>query len=157
MFRKALILILLLAVAGCAVPSKNLKIYFFDKEGKPFPVDRELPTIENPVLIAIDQLLKGPNDQETLNGLTTKIPAGTRSIRLEVEGKTAIIDFNSTLHEFSGPSAEAEGMIAQIVYTATSVSGIKEVILKLQGSDQFTLGPDNYVIDHPLQRGDVKI
>jgi spore germination protein GerM len=73
-----------------------------------------------------------------------------------VEGHTAIIDFNSTLVEFEGGTEEAKAIVAQIVYTATSVRGIKQVIIKLQGSDQFVMGP-GYVIDHPLTRDDIKI
>ena len=145
----------MLSLCGCSVPSKVVKVFFF-QEGKLVSVNRELPTIENPVLIAIDQLLKGPNDQEVANGFITKIPTGTRSSNVDVEGHTAIVDLNSTLVEFEGGTAEAKGIVAQIVYTATSVREIREVILKLQGSDQFVIGP-GYVIDHPLTKDDVKI
>jgi len=155
MIKHMLFAILLLSLCGCSVPSKGVKVYFFqDKEL--VPVQRELSTNENPVVIAIDLLLKGPNEQEAANGLTTKIPAGTRSKNVDVEGHTAIVDLNSTLVEFEGGTAEARGIVAQIVYTVTGVRGIKQVILKLQGSDQFVIGP-GYVIDHPLERGDVKI
>jgi spore germination protein GerM len=142
-------------LSGCSVPSKDAHVYFFQKE-KLIPVSRELPTNENPVMIAIDQLLRGPNEQEVANGFTTKIQAGTRSRNVDVEGHTAIVDFNSSLVEFDGGTDEAKGIVAQIVYTATDVRGVKQVILKLQGSDQFIMGP-GYVIDHPLTRDDVKI
>ena len=147
--------VMLLSICGCSVPSKAVKIYFF-KADQLIAVERDLPTIENPVVIAIDQLLRGPNEQESAQGITTKIPTGTRSRNVDVEGNTAIVDLNSTLLEFEGGSSEANGIVAQIVYTATSVRGIKQVILKLQGSDQFVIGP-GYVIDHPLEKGDVKI
>jgi len=130
-------------------------VYFFH-DNELVPVERELSTNENPVVIAMDQLLKGPSEQEVANKLMTKIPAGTRSRKVDIEGHTAIIDLNSTLVEFDGGSDEARGIVAQIVYTATSVRGIKQVILKLQGSDQFIIGP-GYVIDHPLTKDDVKI
>jgi len=146
--------ILLAGVCGCSVPNKVVKVYYF-QAGKLVAVERELPTIENPVVVAIDQLLKGPNEQEAANGFTTKIPAGTRSRNVDVEGHTAIVDLNSTLLEYQGGSSEAKGIVQQIVYTATSVRGIKEVILKLQGSDQFVLGP-GYAIDHPLTRDEIK-
>ncbi len=142
-------------LSGCSVPSKDAHVYFFQNE-KLVPVSRELPTNENPVMIAIDQLLRGPNEQEAANGFTTKIPAGTRSRNVDVEGHTAIIDFNSTLVEFDGGTDEAKGIVAQIVYTATGAGGVRQVILKLQGSDQFIMGP-GYMIDHPLTRDDAKI
>ena len=155
--RKLLILFIIVALSGCSVPSKAVKVYFFDEDSKIISVERELPTIENPVLIAIDQLMRGPSDQESSRGIFSKIPAGTRVRKVEVEGHTAIIDFNSTLASISGGNDEVNDVLAQIIYTATSVRGIKQAIIKLQGRDQFTLGREEYVIDHPLERSDVKI
>ncbi len=153
--KPVLLLMLFFVLCGCSVPNKGVKIYFF-RGDKLEAVDRELPTNENPVVIAMDQLLRGPSEQDAANGLVTKIPSGTRSRNVDVEGHTAIVDLNSTLVEFEGGTAEAKAIVAQIVYTATSVRGIKEVMLKLQGSDQFIIGP-GYVIDHPLSRDEVKI
>jgi spore germination protein GerM len=153
--KTVLLVTLLFTLCGCSVPSNVVKIYFFHAD-KLEAVGRELPTNENPVVIAIDQLLRGPSEQEAANGFSTKIPSGTRSRNVDVEGRTAIVDLNSGLVEFEGGSDEAKAIVAQIVYTATGVRGIKEVILKLQGSDQFVIGP-GYVIDHPLTRDEVKI
>jgi spore germination protein GerM len=153
--RFSLALSLVVLLSGCSVPGKDVQVFFF-QQGKLVPVSRDLPTSESPVMIAIDQLLRGPNDQETANGFSTMVPAGTRSRNVDVEGHTAIIDFNSTIVEFEGGTDEAKAIVAQIVYSATSVRGIKQVILKLQGNDQFALCP-GYVIDHPLTRDDVKI
>lgn len=150
-----MLIVLLFSLCGCSVPSKGVKVFFF-KEGVLTPVEREVPTNENQVVIAIDQLLKGPNEQESAAGFTTKIPVGTRSRNVDVEGNAAIIDLNSTLIEYKGGAAEAKMIVAQIVSTAASVKGIKQVILKLQGSDEFLVGP-GYTIDHPLTMDDVKI
>jgi len=152
----ALLSLALLFIAGCSVPSKGVNIYFYDKEGKLYSVVRERPTIEEPLVIAMDQLLAGPTEQESAKGLTTLIPQGTRARKVEIEGDTAIVDLNSVLHDFTGNAADARQLITQIVYTATSVKGVKQVMIKLQGSDQFTLGSENVLIDHPLSRDDVK-
>jgi spore germination protein GerM len=156
MFRNVFLIVLLLACAGCSVPSKEMSIYFF-KEGKLFAVSRELPTIENQVLVAIDQLLQGPNDHETAEGIMTEIPNGTRAVKVDVVGDTAIVDMNSRHTEFNGDTASVRMVLAQIIYTATSVKGVKKVMIKLEGSDQFTLGVDKFAIDGPLTRDDVKI
>ena len=155
-FRGLIIAFLVLTISGCSVPSKAVKVYFYDKEGVLVPVERERPTIELPLIIAIDQLMAGPNDQESARGLGTLIPKGTRARKAEIEGNTAIIDLNSVVHDFTGNAVDAKRLIAQIVYTATSIQGVKQVIIKLQGSDQFTLGSEEYMIDHPLERDDVK-
>lgn len=152
--KRFIALLLLIIVSGCSVPNKDLNIYFF-KDEKLIAVKRDLPTIENPVLVAMYQLMQGPNDQETASGIMTEIPNGTMAVKVEVMGDTAIINLNSKLTEYQGTGAKA--LVAQIVYTATSVKGIKRVLLKLEGSDQFTLGSEGYVIDRPLERSDVKI
>jgi len=157
MIKKLLLFLVLISIAGCSVPSKGLNIYFYDKEGKLISVTRELPTIENPVTVAIDQLLKGPTEQDAAKGIVTRIPAGTRARNVEVEGEVAIINFNSALSNIKGGNKEVNEVLAQIISTATSVKGIKQVILKLQGSDQFTLGSEEYLIDHPLEKSDIKI
>jgi spore germination protein GerM len=148
----------LIVLCGCSVPSKGVNVYFF-QNAKLTPVERELPTNENPVAIAIDQLMRGPNEQEKSNGFVTVIPSGARARNVAVEGDTAIIDFNSQLSNFKGGKENAERIVGQIVRTATSAKGIKKVILELSGRDQFTLGgsEEGYVIDHPLEKDDVKI
>lgn len=152
-----LLIIAAIFLAGCSVPSKAVKIYFFDKDGNMIYVERERPTIEIPLVIAIDQLMAGPNDQESAKGITSEIPQGTRARNVDIEGDTAIIDMNSTLHNYTGNATDVKRLLAQIVFTATDVKGVKQVILKLQGSDQFTIGSENYLIDHPLTKDDVKI
>ena len=146
---------LLLVMAGCSVPSKQLSIFFF-KEDKLVAVARELPTVEDPVSVAIDQLLMGPSDTETSQGIMTEIPNGTRAIDVRVIGDTAMINFNGRLAEYGGGTSKVRGILAQIVYTATGVKGVKKVILKLEGNDQFTLGSEGFTVDHPLERDDVK-
>ena len=158
MIRRLIPLILAAAIiAGCSVPSKVVNIYFLDKDGKMVTVERERPTVELALVIAMDQLMAGPNDQESAKGIASLIPQGARARNVDVEGDTAIVDLNSVFHDFTGNAADAKLMIAQIVYTATDVKGIKQVILKLQGTDQFTIGSENYLIDHPLSRDDIKI
>ena len=144
--------LMLSILCGCSVPSNGVSVYFF-QNAKLAPVERELPTNENPATIAMDQLMRGPNEQEKANGFVTVIPSGTRARNVVVEGDTAIIDLNDQLSNFKGGRENAERIVAQIVNTATSVRGVKKVILELEGSDQFTLGgsEEGYVIDHPLE------
>lgn len=156
--KKFLLLILfcfLFTCVGCEVPSKEVKVYLL-KGGRLATVSRTIPTIETPIMIAISELMNGPNVSEQMEGYSTEIPEGTRARDIDIEGKTAIIDFNSKLASHSGDNKEIKKMLAQIVYTATSIKGIKEVLFKIQGEDNFELGSERYVVDHPLERGDVK-
>ena len=150
-----IVIFVLLGCLGCNVPSKKVRIYFF-KDGNLATVDRVIPTIEDPLMIAITELMKGPTPQEKMEGYTTEIPAGARARRMEREGDVAIIDFNRNLAMYEGPEAGAKKIIAQIVYTATDIRKVKYAYMKLQSSDYFELGSDNYVIDHPLERSDAK-
>ncbi|MFC1560201.1 GerMN domain-containing protein [Candidatus Margulisiibacteriota bacterium] len=156
--KKALILMtlfILLAAVGCNVPSKKVSVHFY-KDGNLSSVNRLIPTLEDPLMIAITELMKGPNPTEQMEGYTTGIPAGTQARRIEREGNVAILELNSKLATLRGGTPEAEGVLAQIVYTATSVRGIKYVLLKLQGADHFELGRSGYIVDHPLERRDIK-
>jgi len=155
-FKGIVAVALLAAVCGCSVQGKGVDIYFFNKDGKMMPVNRDLPTLENPELIAMDQLLRGPNDAENLAGFSTAVPSGTRAIDVNVEGSVAIIDLNEGIAQLKGEAATKKAL-AQIIYTATGVKGVKKVLLKLEGSDNFGLNGNKVVIDHPLDRSDVKI
>jgi len=156
--KRALILLILFPLFfsfGCNVPSKEVKVYFF-KDSRLSAVSRTIPTIEDPLMIAISALMEGPSASERAEGYTTEIPAGTQARRVGREGNVAIIDFNSNLGRYEGGGARVRGLLAQIVYTASGVRGIKLALIKLQGQDYFELGSEGYVVDHPLERRDVR-
>ena len=140
--------------SGCDVPSKGVRAYFY-KDGKLEHIERTIPTVEKPLLIAITKLMEGPYPEEKMNGFTTEIPEGTRAIRISRAGNTAIVDLNAAIREYKGDNEGVQRMLAQIIYTATSIRGISSVLLRIQGRDSFTLGREDYLVDRPLDRSDI--
>ncbi|MFA5113262.1 MAG: GerMN domain-containing protein [Candidatus Margulisiibacteriota bacterium] len=105
---------------------------------------------------AIAALLAGPTAAEKAGGLTTLIPGGTRVLHHRVKDGVAIVDFNRQLEDYGGGSARIEGIIAQIVYTATEVPGVKKVWVRIEGNKEVVLGGEGLVLDKPLGRADLR-
>ena len=97
--------------------------------------DEHLETVERatePTLAAaLEALLRGPRETEATAGLHTAIPAGTSLGSATVAGGVATIDLSEGLASVVGP--EQVLAIAQLVYTATSVEGVHEVVLAIEG------------------------
>lgn len=132
----------------------SVKVYFY-KGDKLFAIEREIKAGESPAQKALGELLAGPNPDEKLEGITTQLPAGTRVLRIRVKGHVAIVDFNRKLETYGGGSARLEGMIAQIVYTATEIPGVEKVWIWMEGEKEVVLGGEGLVLDRPLSRRDV--
>lgn len=132
----------------------SVKVYFY-KGDKLFAVERPLNAGDAPLQKAIEELLAGPSPDEKLEGITTQLPAGTRVLHMRARDKVAIIDFNRKLEAYGGGSARLEGMIAQIVYTATEVPGIEKAWIWMEGEKEVVLGGEGLVLDKPLSRREV--
>ena len=89
--------------------------------------------VENPDIdSALHSLLLGPTAVEIQEGVTSFIPEGTRLLNVEVTDSTAFIDLS---HEFAsgGGSLSMMGRIAEVVYTATAMTGIDRVTIRIDG------------------------
>ncbi|MFH1387176.1 MAG: GerMN domain-containing protein [bacterium] len=130
------------------------RVYFI-KEGRVAPVVRELAPDENPLRKVINELLKGPTNEERKEGYITGIPKECRALNITVNGGAAQIIFNQKLEEFSGGAGKVETMLAQIVYTATEIPGINKVLIKIKGRSEIVLGGEGLVLDRPLSRSEL--
>jgi hypothetical protein len=81
---------------------------------------------------ALHSLLLGPTTAEAGDGVVTYIPEGTQLLNVKVVGATALIDVSN---EFAtgGGSLSMMGRIAEVVYTATSFSEVKQVTIRVGG------------------------
>jgi germination protein M len=153
--------VLLTAVLGMAAfifftaekqPSKA-NIYFF-KNNIFVPVARQVPQKANPLFFAAEELLRGPSDKERKGGYFTEIPAGTKLRHIHRQKDTVIADFSKELEEYGGGAARVQGLLAQIVFTLTDISGAKNVQILVDGRTEAALGGEGYIIDKPLTRKD---
>ena len=149
---------ILAVVAGIAVvffsfsaPPAATKVYFLKGE-KLFAVSRPSQTLQS----AINDLLKGPIPQEEKSGIFTEIPDRTKLRGAEIAGETAVLDFSKEIGGYGGGTAKAQGLIAQIVYTATEIKGIKKVKILIEGKEASAFGGEGLMIDRPLSREDIQ-
>lgn len=153
-----LALVIILAVL-CLRPmpgekQPTIKVYFI-KNGDLAPVERPIKANEAPLPKAINELLAGPTPEEKGAGFATQIPEGTRLLNLHVKDRVAIVDLNRKLERYGGGSARLEGLVAQIVYTATEIPGVNKAWIWLEGEKELVLGGEGLVLDRPLNRRDV--
>lgn len=132
----------------------SVKIYFF-KGDKLFVVSRPISAGEAPLPKAIKELLAGPSGEESYRGIVSLVPRGTRALSFKVRGKTVIVNFSRELEKYGGGSTRLQGMIAQIVYTATDVPGIEKAWIWMEGEKELVLGGEGLILDRPLGRKEV--
>jgi len=152
----ALALIALLVWANWqAVKAPTVKAYFYRDE-KLCAVERRLAPGQAPLQQALECLLAGPTAAEERAGLATMLPAGVKLRLVKADRSVAIIDLDRSIENYGGGSSKIEGIIAQIVYTATEVPGIDKAWIWVEGQREVVLGGEGLVLDRPLGRQDVK-
>lgn len=111
------------------------------------PVTRDLPGPPDLTKI-VASLLDGPTDPEMRSQLRTAIPAGTRTLDVELEGDIAYVDLS---REFTTVGGEEEILaIAQIVLTLTAVDGVERVGFLLNGVATNVPLPDGALSEAPV-------
>jgi spore germination protein GerM len=135
--------------------ASTIKTYFY-KEEKLFAVERKQNPGQSPLKQAIEELLAGPTQPEQNDGVSTMLPSGVRVIQTKTDKSVAIVDLSRQLEDYGGGSTKVEGLVAQIVYTATEIPGIDKAWIWVEGQHEVVLGGEGLVLDHPLGRQDVK-
>ncbi len=133
----------------------SVKAYFFKNE-KLLAVERRLDPAKPQLPQAIEALLAGPTTEESRAGITTGLPPGVKLRLTKTDRSLAIIDLDRSLENYGGGSTKIEGIIAQLVYTATEVPGIEQAWIWVEGQRDIVLGGEGLVLDRPLGRQDVK-
>lgn len=149
------LLIYLWLTNGQKEAGKNsVKVYFISGDSL-VAVERKLLPGEVPLEKAIKELLNGPSQAEVARGVTTQIPVGTKAIGITQKKNIAIVNVNNKIEDYGGGSTRLQGMIEQIVYTATGLPGIEKIWIWEEGKRELVLGGEGLVLDHPLSRGEV--
>jgi Sporulation and spore germination len=82
----------------------------------------------------ITSLLAGPNDEELASRLVTNIPQETQLLSARPSGDVLVVDVTPEITELSGELLVLA--VAQIVFTATEIDGVRAVRLRVDGQDQ---------------------
>ena len=88
---------------------------------------------ESPTTL-LTTLLAGPNDDELDATYRTAIPTGTELRSAVLRGGILVVDVTPTLLELSGDTLVSA--IAQIVFTASELTGVRAVRILVDGADR---------------------
>ena len=132
-----------------------MKVFFV--KGEQFAVrTRAVPPGKTAASVAMRALLAGPTASERAAGITTTLPARTKLAAVSIRAGTATVDLSrartaSTAFDVSLRPARA----AQIVYTLTSTPGVKQVVIRLNGTDRATFIGSKLTLKGPLAKHDL--
>lgn len=110
---------------------------------------------------SIVALLEGPTADELARvpGLASSLPAGTELLGLTIDNTAdpgvATIDLNSVVAS-GGGTFSMTSRLAQLIYTATWLTGIDQVELSIDGEPVTVFSSEGIVLDGPQARGDYR-
>lgn len=120
--------------AGAAVGTARIYLLTSQVGGKAqslVPVARDVDETPTAVLGA---LLDGPNADEVAAQLHTAVPEGTQLRSATLRGGVLRVDVSNDLLQLSGDVLV--GAVAQIVFTASEIEGVRSVKILVQGEDK---------------------
>jgi len=102
---------------------------------------------------AMELLLTGPSNTQSLQGLTTSVPAGTTLNGVTIEDGVATVDLSP---EFAsgGGTLSMRARVAQVVFTLTQFTTIESVQFRIDGEALDVLGGEGIILDGPRTRID---
>lgn len=130
----------------------KVKVYFNNIQLDPeitcvkvFPIEREIPKTEAIGRAALEELLKGPTEQEKSEGFLTNINPGVKIQKLTIDpptgGGVAKVDFDEQLEFQVGGSCRVAAISAQITQTLKQFPTVKSVIISINGRTEDILQP----------------
>lgn len=108
---------------------------------KVFPVKRIIPMTPIVATDTLNALLNGVSPEESRQGYFTNINLGTKLNDLKINGETVTVDFNEILGINVGGSCRVSSIRAQIEETIKQFSGIKNVLISINGETEEALQP----------------
>ncbi len=137
------------------IPEREVRLYFLRFNEKTEKVNlaysRRTIRADMPLLGAMQELAKGPGGREEQSGLLSALPGGLVVRGVVIKNRVAHIDFNEAL-ERNAVGSILMNRIDQIVYTATQFEGVEGVVIKINGVERRTIGPDGLALARPLTR-----
>lgn len=108
---------------------------------KNFPVERTIPKTLAVGRAALEELLKGPTEDEKAQGYFTSINPGVKIQSLTIENGVAKVDFDEQLEFQVGGSCRVTAIRSQIINTLLQFPTVKEVIISINGRTEDILQP----------------
>ena len=140
------------------LPKDNSKeyigVYFMyvkpDGENVFTKIQRELPQGENRLNFAINELIKGPNADESSKKYYSEIPAGTKVLSVMENEDKVIINLSSDF-QYGGGSDSLYSRMQQLLKTVLANTSNKKIYLYLDGQQADVIGGEGIMIKQPLE------
>lgn len=131
-----------------AVETIKVKVFFnnnkLDPEfscNKVFPAEREIVKTQAVARMSLEELLKGPTENEKSDGFFTSINPGVKIQKLTIENGVVEVDFDEQLEFQVGGSCRVAAIRAQITETLKQFPTVNEVIISISGRTEDILQP----------------
>lgn len=123
--------------AGATAPARTVTVWFSDDSGRLRAERRQVPSGEDPLAAAMEELAAGPDDPALLPAL----PPGARVLSTSVDDGLVTVDLNRAFEEAYPQGSAAElAVVGPIVRTAVAASGVPRVRLLVEGRVPSPLG-----------------
>lgn len=120
--------------AGAAIGTA--RVYFLSPEvvGQAALLESVARDVAETPTALLQALLAGPNQTEQANQFRTALPVGTELLDTRRQGFVLRLDLSDAVLELSGQVLITA--IAQIVFTASEIEGVRGVTILVDGADQ---------------------
>lgn len=136
------------------VQKQTVKVYWLsgsDRNAELVPVPLEIQTKSDEKAESLQKALETLLSSSTPEGYVTTIPQGTKLLSIKVKKDGVHLNLSQ---EFTsgGGSSDMSHRLAQILYTATSISADTPVWLNVDGTPLEALGGEGLVLNQPITR-----
>jgi Sporulation and spore germination len=138
--------------AGAATGSGRIYLLSPEVLGQPRALQSVARDVGDTPADAMRALFEGPNTDELEAQLRSAIPSGTQLLDVTQVGAELIVDVSSELQQLTG-EALIDG-VAQIVLTASEITGISDVSIAIDGVPQEWPASSGELQSEPLTRYD---
>ena len=129
--------------------STTIKVFFGNSELDPqaldcqnvFEIEREVAKTQGISRVALEELFKGPTENEENEGFFTSINAGVKIQSLSIKDGVAKVDFDEQLEYQVGGSCRVAAIRAQITETLKQFPTVDSVIISIDGRTEDILQP----------------
>lgn len=108
----------------------TVQVFLLSSTGQLVAVARNVP-VPAALSSVLAALVDGPTNAEAAAGLQSALPAGTQIVSAPVASAVATVNLSGTFGQLVG-QAQIDA-VAQIVYTATALTGVTSVAFQLDG------------------------
>jgi len=131
-----------------SLATTSVKVFFGNSKlngeadcNKVFPTERIIIKTEGIARAALEELLKGPTQQEEQEQFFTNINPGVKIQSLTIENGTAKVDFDEQLEFQVGGSCRVAAIGAEIMETLKQFETVDNVIISINGRTEDILQP----------------